>query len=103
MEPSGKKGVFVGYSESSKAYRIYVPGQKQIEVSRDVTFHEEVVFKRSRDLQIDDKPDSPSAETSGTNFQTEKSHDQDAVLEPVKVLKRSLEDPLIKRRPAWFK
>jgi hypothetical protein len=26
MEPSGKKGVFVGYSENSKAYRIHVPG-----------------------------------------------------------------------------
>ena len=50
MEPSSKKGIFVGYSESSKAYKIYVLGQKQIEVSRDVTFHEEVVFKRSREL-----------------------------------------------------
>jgi transposase InsO family protein len=27
LEPSGKKGIFVGYSETSKAYRIYVPGQ----------------------------------------------------------------------------
>jgi hypothetical protein len=26
MEPSRKKGVFVGYNENSKAYRIYVPG-----------------------------------------------------------------------------
>ena len=26
MEPLGKKGIFVGYSETSKAYRIYVPG-----------------------------------------------------------------------------
>ena len=25
LEPSGKKGVFVGYSESTKAYRIYIP------------------------------------------------------------------------------
>jgi hypothetical protein len=25
LEPSGKKGIFVGYSESSKAYRIYIP------------------------------------------------------------------------------
>ena len=28
LEPSGKKGVFVGYSETSKAYRIYIPGQR---------------------------------------------------------------------------
>jgi hypothetical protein len=48
MEPSGKKGVFVGSSENSKAYRIYVPGQRHIEVSRDVTFHEEVAFKKSK-------------------------------------------------------
>jgi len=26
LDPSEKKGVFVGYSESSKAYRIYIPG-----------------------------------------------------------------------------
>jgi hypothetical protein len=51
MEPSSKKGVFVGYSENSKAYRIYVPGQRQIEVRRGVTFHEEVAFKKSRELQ----------------------------------------------------
>lgn len=38
MEPSGKKGTFVNYSETSKPYRIYVLGQRQIEVSRDVIF-----------------------------------------------------------------
>ena len=52
MEPSGKKAIFVGYSETSKAYRIYIPGQRNIEVSRDVTFHEEAAFKRSKDIQI---------------------------------------------------
>jgi hypothetical protein len=45
----------VGYSENSKAYRIYVPGQRQIEVSRDVTFHEEAAFKKSRELQQESK------------------------------------------------
>ena len=25
MKPSGKNGIFVGYSETSKSYRIYVP------------------------------------------------------------------------------
>jgi hypothetical protein len=53
LEPSGKKGTFVGYSETSKAYRIYIPGQKFIEVSRDVTFREEAVFRRARELPCD--------------------------------------------------
>ena len=53
MEPFGKKGIFVGYSETSKAYRIYIPGQRYIEVSRDVTFHEEVAFHRSREVPLD--------------------------------------------------
>jgi hypothetical protein len=35
----------VGYNDSSKEYRIYIHGQRQIEVSRDVTFEEEVSFK----------------------------------------------------------
>ena len=30
LDPSGKKGIFVGYSKSSKAYRIYFPGFKKI-------------------------------------------------------------------------
>lgn len=44
MEPSGKKGTFVGYSESEKAYIIYIRGQRYIEVNRDVTFDEKEAF-----------------------------------------------------------
>jgi hypothetical protein len=44
LDRSGRKGTFVGYNESSKAYRIYIPSQRQIEVSRDVTFAEEIAF-----------------------------------------------------------
>jgi hypothetical protein len=25
LEPSGNKGIFVGYSETSKSYKIYIP------------------------------------------------------------------------------
>jgi hypothetical protein len=49
LEPSGKKGTFVGYNETSKAYRIYIPGQRQIEISQDVKFDEDEAFKRSRE------------------------------------------------------
>lgn len=63
MEPSGKKGVCVGYSETSKAYIIYIPGTRLIEVSRDVTFHEETTFRHSQEIQDDtemEEPKSPS-------------------------------------------
>jgi hypothetical protein len=44
LDPSGKKGIFVGYSETSKAYRVYVPGYKKIEINRDVIFDEDATF-----------------------------------------------------------
>jgi hypothetical protein len=47
LEPSGKKGIFVGYSESSKAYIIYILKQHKVEVNRDVTFNENMAFKKS--------------------------------------------------------
>lgn len=49
LEASGKKGIFVGYSENSKAYKIYVPGQRDVEVSRDATL---IKTLPSRKLEI---------------------------------------------------
>jgi hypothetical protein len=48
LDPSGKKGIFVGYCEVSKAFIIYIPGYHHIEISRDVTFDEDATLKRSR-------------------------------------------------------
>jgi hypothetical protein len=52
--PSGKKGIFVGYCEVSKAFKIYIPGHRHIEISRDVTFDEEVALKKSRRCQLEE-------------------------------------------------
>ena len=52
LDPSGRKGAFVGYSDTSKAYRIYFPGFKKIDISRDVTFDEDSTYFRSRRLPI---------------------------------------------------
>jgi hypothetical protein len=54
LEPSGKKGIFVGYCEVSKAFRIYIPGHRHIEISRDVTFDEEETLKKSRRCQLEE-------------------------------------------------
>ena len=53
LDPSGKKGIFVGYSESSKAYRIYFPGFKKIDISRDVTFDEDTAYNKSRKRPVE--------------------------------------------------
>ena len=37
----------MGYFESSKAYRIYFPGYKKIDLNRDVTFDEDTTYNKS--------------------------------------------------------
>ena len=50
LDPSGEKGLLVGYSEISKAYRVYIPARRRIIVSRDVKFDEDRALRRSLDL-----------------------------------------------------
>lgn len=40
LDKKAKKGIFVGYCEDSKAYRIWIPAEKKIEIARDVIFRE---------------------------------------------------------------
>ena len=48
LDPSGKKGIFVGYSERSKAYIIYFLGFKNIDISRDMTFEKDSAYNKSK-------------------------------------------------------
>jgi len=41
----------VGYSETSKGYRIYVPGQREVELNHDVTFDEDVAMRAKKQMQ----------------------------------------------------
>ena len=54
LYPSGKKGIFVGYSESLKAYRIYFPGFKKIDIRRDITFDEDLAYNKSKKRPTED-------------------------------------------------
>jgi hypothetical protein len=47
LDPTTQQGILVGYSEVSKAYRIYIPSQRRVVVSRDVRFEEGRAFRRS--------------------------------------------------------
>ena len=44
LESIGERGIFVGYDETSKAFRIYLPAQRKDVVRREVRFEEERAF-----------------------------------------------------------
>ena len=100
---------------STKAYRIYVPVQKQIEVSRDVTFDEDAAFLRSKESHLDVETEEPEApkdvedhvpDSPRSDVQREEhlDHVPDVVdlVEPVLPLERLVFAPLMKRRPSWL-
>ena len=102
------RGTFVGYSDTSKEFRIYVPSEKHVEVSQDVTFHEDTSFKQSKELECDletEEDDAPISEdhdddSSPSDVQRENlaEHAQiPAIDEPVELV----DEPPAKRRSAW--
>ena len=56
MDPSGEKGLLVGYNEISKAYRVYILTRRRIIMSRDVLFDEGRALRRSLDLPTKQQP-----------------------------------------------
>jgi hypothetical protein len=47
LDPTTEKGILVGYSETSKAYRVYIPSTRKIVERRDIKFEEERAFRKS--------------------------------------------------------
>jgi transposase InsO family protein len=82
LDPSGRKGVFVDYNKSAKAYRIYIPGQRKIELSRDVTFEEDIAYQRSKYAKSDsDEQEAPQEvlASSSTVVERESMEEDDSV------------------------
>ena len=51
LEPTTEKGILVGYSETTKGYRIYRPAHRKLVVRRDVRFEEDRGFRKSVELR----------------------------------------------------
>ena len=54
LDPSRKKGIFVGYSDQSKSYRVYIPGYHHIDINRSVIFDEDATFSKSRKIHANE-------------------------------------------------
>ena len=55
LEAIAERGIFVGYDDTSKAFRIYLPAQRKVVVRREVKFEEEKAFRRSLDSEMEDQ------------------------------------------------
>jgi hypothetical protein len=97
LEPSGKKGILMGYSDSSKAYRIYIPEQHKIEVSRDVTFNEKMAFNKSIEETIEEEEIEELNEGSIEN-KNDKKELPDHPMEPCENIDSDIV-PKTKKRP----
>jgi hypothetical protein len=107
LDPSRKKGIFIGYCEVSKAFRIYIPGYQHIEISRDVTFVEDVVLKKSRRCQLEEvyEEEIIAPKVAESVREVTVSPD-DEILEDHNMIE-SQEPPLMmishRRKPAWVR
>ena len=93
----------MGYSESSKAYRIYFPGFKKIDISRDVTFGEDSAYNKSRKRPVEE-PEEAEAEVTRIHdtIMDEGAQKEDREFkEPQRPVDPPLEKNPHKRKPAW--
>ena len=61
----------MGYSESSKAYIIYFPGFKKIEINRDVTFDEYSAYIKSRKRPAEEPKETEAPRIHDTTMNEE--------------------------------
>ena len=88
----------MGYSESSKAYRICFPGFKKIDIRRDVTFDEDSSYIKSRKRLIEE-PEAPRIHD--TTMKEEIQEEDRELEEPQEPVDPPLEKNPHKRKPAW--
>jgi hypothetical protein len=90
----------VGYNECSKAYWIYISRKRQIEVNKDVTFEEEIAFRRSKEshMDINNEKKEETIPSPPSTVQRETIGDPVDPIAPVDVLR---DIAVGQRRPAW--
>lgn len=109
MDPSRKRGTFIGYSEIAKAYHIHVLGKRYIKVNKDVTFDEKESFHSSREShpvtkdEEDEAPtakilvlDSPPAEV--LRVEPNEIMDPFGLMDTVEPIEKPIDVPTIKKR-----
>ena len=103
LDPSGKKGIFVGYSESSKDYIIYFPGFKKINISRDVTFDKDSAYNKSRKRHVEEPKEAEAPIIQDTTMNEATPEEDREIEEPHEPVDPPQEKNPHKRKPSWIR
>ena len=101
LDPSGKNGIFVGYFESSKDYKIYFPGFKKIDISRDVILDEDSAYIKSRKRPAEEPEETREPRIHDTIMNEEIQEEDRELEEPQETVDPPLEKNPHKRISAW--
>lgn len=79
FQPKGGEYVLVGYSEESKAYRLWNPGTRTVIKARDVRFFEkqDLIDTSTKDVLVMSEDTQASANDNSSNILLEQSDSQD--------------------------
>jgi len=100
LEATGRKCKFVGYSEDSKAFRIYISDIRKVKISRDVTFDDDVALGKARDLPPPASPEENSDDMDILEGPFVPKSEKDIVddpMEPMDPLDPPPSDPLARK------
>lgn len=90
----------MGYSENTKGYRIYVIGQREIEISHDVTIDEDMALSK-----VDNIPTQRGSKEADTREPKETEDEMiPNVEEPINPIDAALEEPSSSmNRNSWLR
>ena len=86
IDPSRRKGIFVGYKNASKAYQIYFWGFKNIDISRDMKFDEDWAYFISIKLPIEEEEEPKTTRVIDTEEVTLEYHEYHDITEPQEIV-----------------
>ena len=92
----------MGYSETSKGYKIYFPGYKNIDISRNVTFDEDTSYNKYKKIPAEEPEEAEAPKIHDTTMNEENQEEDQEFEEPQEPVDPPQEkNPHLKRRPAW--
>eukprot|EP00253_Pinus_taeda_P010971 PITA_10971 len=101
LDNKGEKCIFVGYSDESKAYKLYNPSTKKVIINRDVQFIEEEAWDGSLEKTINVKECIPHEDREELTATNDPIHFEDAVKEEKWVAEMEEEIEAIERNETW--